>query len=90
MIGTDPAQATVLHERDVEIPAHLGINPAKLCDGKGGKVVTKTKFAFALGAVVQKTAEKWYEDNKIPPSRRDRMNGSRRPWGPFSKSLPTS
>jgi len=76
-MGTDPAQAAVMVERRVKVPSHLGIDPAKLCDGKDGGVVTETSFALALGAVVEKTAEKWYAENKIPRPDRDRMNGYR-------------
>ncbi|MDH3594699.1 MAG: di-heme-cytochrome C peroxidase [Rhodospirillales bacterium] len=76
-IGTDPAQAAVMVQRRVKVPAHLEINPNELCGDEGGKVVTETLFALALGAVVEKTTEKWYDEHEVSRRERDRMNGHR-------------
>lgn len=76
-IGTDPAQAEVLANRTVKVPAYLDVDPALLCGGAPGGVVTETSFAAALGVVVEKTVERWYDENEIPPAERARMNGNR-------------
>ncbi|MEM7221441.1 MAG: di-heme-cytochrome C peroxidase [Pseudomonadota bacterium] len=76
-MGTDPAQAAVMVDRHVKVPAHLEIDPGALCDGQPSGVVTETTFALALAVVVEKTAEKWYDDHGIPEAERNRMNGDR-------------
>ncbi|WP_377809609.1 di-heme-cytochrome C peroxidase [Azospirillum sp. A29] len=76
-VGTDPAQANILQTRTVQLPAFLKVDPASLCNGKPGEPVTKTSFAAALGYVVQKTAETAYDENKVPPAKREEMNGFR-------------
>ena len=76
-VGTDPAQAEVMVNRQVRTPIYLGIDPSALCNGTPGKAVTETLFALALGIVVEKTADKWYEDNEIDPETQKRMNGYR-------------
>ncbi len=76
-IGTDPGQAKIMVERRVKVPAVLEIDPKALCNGTPGEAVTETLFAFALGFAVEKTADKWYEDNGIDPEMRQRMNGYR-------------
>jgi mono/diheme cytochrome c family protein len=86
VIGTDPAQATVLATRTVKVPAHLEIDPGTLpkvtkngCEESTGGtgVVTETPFAFALGIVVEKTVNHWYDENGIPAAQREIMNGNR-------------
>ncbi|BAI71856.1 hypothetical protein AZL_012180 [Azospirillum sp. B510] len=76
-VGTDPAQANILQTRKVRVPAFLKVDPGSLCGGEPGASVTKTSFANALGYVVQKTVDSWYEANGIPPARREEMNGNR-------------
>lgn len=76
-IGTDPAQAEVLAKRRIKLPAYLGIDPGTLCNGTPGGAVTETSFAEALGVVVEKTVNRWYDDNDIPLAERARMNGNR-------------
>ena len=76
-VGTDPAQAEVMVKRKVKVPAYLGIDPDSLCDGTPGSVVTETLFAMALAGVVEKTVNRWYDDHKIAPSERARLNGYR-------------
>ncbi len=84
-VGTDPAEAEVMVKRMVKIPAYLGIVPDRhlsidpdiLCAGTPGKVVTETLFAVALAGVVENTVNRWYDDHKIAPSERARLNGYR-------------
>jgi len=82
VIGTDPAQATVLKTRTVRLPTHLGIpeptaTDGVLCPGTPGPAVTETSFGWALAVVTGKVIERWYVDNGIPPAERDRMDGYR-------------
>lgn len=77
VIGTDPAQAEVMVERKVRVPEYLEIDPGILCGEEPGSVVTETLFGAALAVVVEKTTDKWYDDNGIPEDQRKRMNGYR-------------
>ncbi|WOH66009.1 di-heme-cytochrome C peroxidase [Bradyrhizobium sp. BWA-3-5] len=52
-IGTDPAQAADMLARKVAVPEHLGIKDSR--------------FAFALGELVEKTVNYIY-DNRTPPT----------------------
>jgi hypothetical protein len=65
-IGTDSAQAVDMKSRTVAIPADLGI--------------TSGQFGLALGQVVEKTVNAWYDQQQppIPQADRDRMNGNRK------------
>jgi mono/diheme cytochrome c family protein len=65
-IGTDPAQADDMKNRTVSIPANLGI--------------TSSEFGPALGQLVEKTTNYWYDRQQpaIPQADRDRMNGNRK------------
>jgi hypothetical protein len=67
-VGTDPAQAAGLANRQVQVPPALGI--------------TETSFGPALGDLVGKVVVKWYDDQKppVPADIREQMNG-RRPNG---------
>ena len=76
-VGTDPAQAEVMVNRRVKVPAYLEIDPSALCNGTPGDVVTETSFAEALAVVVEKAANKWYDEHDTSPSERARMNGYR-------------
>ena len=83
-VGTDPAQAEVLTERRVSLPAYLGIKdyaPGEggkgLCATEEGPVVTDTLFGVALAAVVEKTVDRWYDKHDVPPADRGRLNGNR-------------
>ena len=64
-IGTDPAQAEDMLNRKVAIPANLGI--------------TSSAFGPALGQVVEKVVNTWYDRQQppIPDADRKRMNGNR-------------
>lgn len=82
VVGTDPAQASVLTSRTVKIPAYLGIEePAPddgvFCKGKPGTTVTETSFGWALASVTGKVIDRWYLDNDIPPAEQRHMNGYR-------------
>jgi hypothetical protein len=76
-LGTDPAQAAVIVNREVNVPKYLGVDLAPLCKGDPGDVLTKAPFSMALGTVVQKTVEKWYDNEGISEAERQRMNGHR-------------
>jgi len=62
-VGTDPAQAEGMHKRKVTTPPMLGIN--------------QTGFGEALGIVVEKTVNRWYDDRNVPKNVRAWMNGFR-------------
>lgn len=64
-IGTDPGQAEGLAVRTVAVPSNLGI--------------TTDKFGFALGEMVEKTVNAWYDSQTppVPQADRERMNGDR-------------
>ena len=64
-IGTDPSQAAGMKDRKVETPASLGIGT--------------DEFGGALGALVTKTMNYWYDQQKPPLSKeeRDKMDGNR-------------
>jgi mono/diheme cytochrome c family protein len=76
-VGTDPARATLLVGRRVQLPAYLEVDVARLCGGTGGGVVTEAIFGAALASVVERAANRWYADHQIAESDRDRMNGHR-------------
>jgi hypothetical protein len=64
-VGTDPAQAADMKARTVALPASLGVNVSD--------------FGNALGQVVGKTVDRWY-DSQTPPTpeaERLHMNGNR-------------
>jgi hypothetical protein len=65
-IGTDPAQAAGMLARTVTLPPDLGI--------------TRNEFGFALGQLVEKTVNQWYDSQTppVPPALRDQMNGYRK------------
>ncbi|HXZ12417.1 MAG TPA: di-heme-cytochrome C peroxidase [Candidatus Sulfotelmatobacter sp.] len=64
-IGTDPSQAEDMMNRRVAVPADLGI--------------ANQEFGLALGQVVDKTLERWYDSQQPPvsPAVREQMNGYR-------------
>jgi mono/diheme cytochrome c family protein len=72
-IGTDPAQATILSERLITLPAYLGIDGTP---DETGKTV-ETTFGAALAAVVEKTTTAWYDEHNTSASDRDKLNGYR-------------
>ena len=84
-IGTDPAQAAIMVNRKVKVPPRLKMkmpkpldtDPSIFCIEAQGDAVTEILFALALGIVVEKTADKWYQDNRVSPETQERMNGYR-------------
>jgi len=64
-IGTDPAQAEGMANRKVALPSGLGINT--------------DQFGPALGVLVEKAVNAWYDGQKepLPPADKDRINGGR-------------
>jgi hypothetical protein len=64
-IGTDPAQAEGMKKRRVAVPPNLGL--------------TTDEFGGALGEVVVKTVNQWYDSQTPPASKelRAQMNGYR-------------
>jgi len=74
-IGTDAEQARNLHDRKVLVPLVLGIPGQLARQGDYGVY----SYGPALGAVVQRVVDRWY-DSRVPPvslADRDRMNGYR-------------
>ncbi len=63
-VGTDPAQAEDMKKRTVKVPPNLGI---------------PSDFGNALGKLVEKTANQWYDSQTPPisPDQRKQMNGFR-------------
>ena len=64
-VGTDPSQARGMVDRKVALPAELGIEG--------------DSFAAALGVLVERVANRWYESQTPPvsPEKRWEMNGFR-------------
>jgi len=65
LVGTDPAQAAGLANRQVSVPSELGIS--------------ETSFGPALGELVSKVVVKWYDSQTppVPADIREKMNGDR-------------
>ncbi len=76
-IGTDPAQATILGQRMIKVPAYLGINLESRCEDPSPETVTQAPFAYALASAVEHTINYWYDANQIAPEERARMDGQR-------------
>ncbi len=70
-VGTDSAQASDMAQRNVSIPATLGIKD------KDGNVVTSDSFGDALRQLVTTVVNRWYDLHYTPPAQRDKMNGFR-------------
>ncbi len=62
-VGTDEAQAADLLKRTVKTPPELGL--------------TTDSFGPALGELVGKAVERWYNVQKVPPDERREMDGHR-------------
>lgn len=64
-VGTDASQASVFSNREVRLPPDLGIS--------------QTAFGLALGALVEKVVNRWYDDQQppTPNDTRELMNGHR-------------
>src|SRR3984957_3209499 len=70
-VGTDPAQAADMKQRNVSIPTTLGIKD------QNGNVVTTATFGDALRQLVTTVVNRWYDIHNTPPAQRDKMNGCR-------------
>jgi hypothetical protein len=82
-MGTDRQQARVLTERQVKLPASLGINPVNDLNARGECNLPKDEglnasYALALMAVVDKTIEQWFKDNPMSADVEKEMRGPRR------------
>jgi hypothetical protein len=70
-MGTDPAQAKVLQERQVQIPGFLDLQPARdlgerwKCKNLATYSSTSMPFSIALMIVVDKVSQKWLKDNNV-------------------------
>ena len=72
-VGTDPAQARNMSDRKVLIPASLGITGQLSRQGRYGVY----SYGAALGEVVQRVVDRWYDTKQVSAADRDRMNGYR-------------
>lgn len=70
-VGTDSAQASDMAQRNVAIPATLGIKD------QNGNVVTSDSLGDALRQLVTAVVNRWYDAHNTPPAQRDKMNGFR-------------
>jgi hypothetical protein len=74
-VGTDPAQAQKMRDRKVLVPLDFGLSNKLGSKGNYGIY----PYGDALGQVVERVVERWY-DSQVPPiaaADRDRMNGYR-------------
>jgi hypothetical protein len=72
-IGTDPAQAADMKNRTVRVPQALGFTGALQTDGASGVY----PYGPALGQIVRKVVDRWYDDHRTSAADRERMNGYR-------------
>ncbi len=72
-IGTDPAQAVDMKNREVRVPLSFGFTRSTRTDGTAGVYA----YGPALGQAVEKVVYRWYDDHQVPQADRDRMNGYR-------------
>jgi hypothetical protein len=81
-MGTDPAQAGVLHSRTVAVPGFLDMQPARDlgqvwgCEGMPA-ASTDMQFALALMIAVDRTARKWMDDHNLSDADREALWGKR-------------
>ena len=93
-MGTDSAQAEVLHSRMVAVPGFLDMQPERDlgqvwgCQGMPA-ASTDMQFALALMIAVDRTARKWMDDHKLSEriARRCGGNGQIVPTRSFKKPL---
>lgn len=72
-IGTDPAQAVDMKNRDVRAPLSWNFAGIKRTEGTVGVY----PYGPALGQIVEKVVYRWYDDHNVGAADRDRMNGHR-------------
>lgn len=73
VIGTDPAQAVDMRNRQIRAPLALGLTGATRTVGADGWY----PYGPALGQTVEKVVYRWYDDHGTAPADRDRINGYR-------------
>lgn len=82
-MGTDPAQADVLHSRMVAVPGFLDMQPERDlgqvwgCQGMPA-ASTDMQFALALMIAVDRTSRKWMDDHKLSEADREALWGKRK------------
>jgi len=81
-MGTDSAQAEVLHSRMVTVPGFLEMQPVRDlgqvwgCEGMPA-ASTDMQFALALMIAVDRTSRKWMDDHKLSEADREALWGKR-------------
>jgi hypothetical protein len=72
-IGTDPAQAVDMKNRVIRVPLALGFTDPMRTEASSGVY----PYGPALGQIVRKVVDRWYDDHRTSAADRDRMNGYR-------------
>lgn len=73
IVGTDEAQAADMKARTVKVAAALGLTGALRSSGRD----RIHAFGPALGQVVERVVDRWYDSHGTAPADRARMNGYR-------------
>jgi hypothetical protein len=81
-MGTDPAQADVLHSRIVAVPGFLDMQPERDLGQLWGcqdmpAASTDLPFSLALMIAVDRTARKWMDDHNLSKEDREALWGKR-------------
>lgn len=79
-MGTDPAQAEVLKNRQVELPSFINLDPTTdMSDCNLPQMSTTTMpYAVALMDVVQQASKKWMEAHNMSPEQQKLLTGDRK------------
>lgn len=82
VIGTDPSQSEILANRTVNINGmEMEGDVCGVVNKEWTNVSVKSEekvpFAFALGLVVERTVDHYYDKNQIDQATREKMNGAR-------------
>lgn len=72
-VGTDPAQARDMANRNVWVRANVGLHGHDASNGN----LRRYSFGPALGELVALVTGRWYDANNVPQAERDRLNGNR-------------
>ena len=72
-IGTDPAQAVDMKNREIRVPAAWNFANRLRTEGTSGVY----PYGPALGEVVERVIVRWYDDHQTSPADREKMNGYR-------------
>lgn len=82
-MGTDPAQASVLANRTIQVPGFLNLQPTRIlgdqwkCKGLPETSSTEMSYALGLMAIVDVVARKAMDDAQIPPDAQKAWWGAR-------------